>query len=178
MKKQIYENNLKEWIKDEKAAIELISVLGKLWFDKSVELIIFRNQMVDRSSSELLNLHHYAREVVKESEKAFGIIVEQNAQRHADAFFWIVRIGFGNGQNEIIEFRFPIFRDLRITYQGHLTVNLLHGAQRFYSINRNPTAAIMLIQFIAIRFVQATEVQLFRHFERLHGLVRMKTNKE
>ena len=65
MKKQIYENNLKEWIKDEKAAIELISVLGKLWFDKSVELIIFRNQMVDRSSSELLNLHHYAREVVK-----------------------------------------------------------------------------------------------------------------
>ncbi len=65
MKKQIYEKNLKEWIKDEKAAIELISVLGKLWFDKSVELIIFRHQMVDRSSSELLNLHHYAREVVK-----------------------------------------------------------------------------------------------------------------
>ena len=29
MKKQIYENNLKEWIKDEKAAIELISLLGK-----------------------------------------------------------------------------------------------------------------------------------------------------
>ena len=64
MTKQIYEGKLKEWIKDEKAAIELISVIGKLWFDKSVELIIFRNQMVDRSASELLNLHHYAREVV------------------------------------------------------------------------------------------------------------------
>ncbi|MBL7814511.1 MAG: glyceraldehyde-3-phosphate dehydrogenase [Saprospiraceae bacterium] len=65
MTKQVYEVKLKEWIKDEKAAIELISVVGKLWFDKSVELIIFRNQMIDRSSSELLNLHHYAREVVK-----------------------------------------------------------------------------------------------------------------
>ena len=65
MTKQVYENTLKDWIEDEKAAIELIGVLGKLWFDKSVELIIFRNQMVDRSASELLKLHHYAREVVK-----------------------------------------------------------------------------------------------------------------
>ncbi len=65
MTKQVYESTLKDWIEDEKAAIELIGVLGKLWFDKSVELIIFRNQMVDRSASELLKLHHYAREVVK-----------------------------------------------------------------------------------------------------------------
>lgn len=65
MTKQVYENTLKSWIEDEKAAIELISIIGKLWFDRSVELIIFRNQMIDRSSSELLNLHHYAREVVK-----------------------------------------------------------------------------------------------------------------
>ena len=65
MSKRTYEDSLKQWIKDEKAAIELIGVVGKLWFDKSVELIIFRNQMVDRSSSELLQLHHYAREVVQ-----------------------------------------------------------------------------------------------------------------
>lgn len=65
MSKQDYEKTLKTWITDEKAALELIAVVGKLWFDKSIELVIFRNQMVDRSSSELLNLHHYAREVVK-----------------------------------------------------------------------------------------------------------------
>ncbi len=65
MNKQVYENSLKLWIEDEKAAIDLIGVIGKLWFDKSVELIIFRNQMVDRSASELLHLHHYSREVVK-----------------------------------------------------------------------------------------------------------------
>ncbi len=65
MNKQVYENSLKLWIEDEKAAIDLIGIIGKLWFDKSVELIIFRNQMVDRSASELLHLHHYSREVVK-----------------------------------------------------------------------------------------------------------------
>ncbi len=65
MSKQAYEKNLKTWIEDEKAALELIAVVGKLWFDKSIELVIFRNQMVDRSASELLQLHHYAREVVQ-----------------------------------------------------------------------------------------------------------------
>ncbi|MBC7777332.1 MAG: glyceraldehyde-3-phosphate dehydrogenase, partial [Phycisphaerae bacterium] len=65
MSKQVYEKNLKTWIEDEKAALELIAVVGKLWFDKSIELVIFRNQMVDRSASELLQLHHYAREVVQ-----------------------------------------------------------------------------------------------------------------
>ncbi|MFN0015438.1 MAG: glyceraldehyde-3-phosphate dehydrogenase [Saprospiraceae bacterium] len=65
MPKQVYEQHLQTWIEDEKAALELIGVVGKLWFDKSIELIIFRNQMVDRSASELLNLHHYAREVVR-----------------------------------------------------------------------------------------------------------------
>ncbi len=65
MSKQVYENSLKSWIEDEKAALELIGIIGKLWFDKSIELVIFRNQMVDRSASELLQLHHYAREVVK-----------------------------------------------------------------------------------------------------------------
>jgi glyceraldehyde 3-phosphate dehydrogenase len=65
MSKQLYEKNLKTWIGDEKAALELIAITGKLWFDKSIELIIFRNQMVDRSASELLQLHHYAREVVQ-----------------------------------------------------------------------------------------------------------------
>ncbi len=61
-----YESELSEWIKCEKAAIELIHLVGNLWFDKSVELILFRNQLVDRSASEILNLHQYAKNVVKQ----------------------------------------------------------------------------------------------------------------
>ena len=60
-----YEQDLNEWIKAEKAAIELIHVTGSLWFDKSVELVMFRNQMIDRSSSQLLNLIQYSKEIVK-----------------------------------------------------------------------------------------------------------------
>lgn len=65
--KNDYEVKLNSWIEAEKAAVELIHVVGSLWFDKSVELIIFRNQLVDRSASEVLNLHHYALNIVKQA---------------------------------------------------------------------------------------------------------------
>ena len=66
-KNTAYETQLNEWIKDEKAAIDLISAIGKLWFDKSIELILFRNQLVDRSASEIINLHFYAKDIVKKT---------------------------------------------------------------------------------------------------------------
>lgn len=61
-----YESGLNEWIKLEKAAIELIGIIGTLWYEKSIELIIFHNELTDRSSSELMNLHLYAKNVVKQ----------------------------------------------------------------------------------------------------------------
>ena len=63
--KDKYEAELSDWIQLEKAAIALIHITGSLWFDKSVELVLFRNQLVDRSASEILNLHNYAKQIVK-----------------------------------------------------------------------------------------------------------------
>lgn len=63
--KSNYENQLHDWVEQEKAAIELIGIIGQLWFDRSVELIMFRNQLVDRSASEIMNLHQYAHNIVK-----------------------------------------------------------------------------------------------------------------
>ena len=60
-----YESQLNDWINHEKAAIDLINAVGKLWFEKSIELILFRNQLFDRSSSEIMNLHLYAKNIVK-----------------------------------------------------------------------------------------------------------------
>ena len=60
-----YQNQLNDWIQQEKAAIDLISAVGKLWFEKSIELILFRNQLFDRSVSEIMNLHVYAKNIVK-----------------------------------------------------------------------------------------------------------------
>ena len=33
-----YQSQLNDWINQEKAAIDLINVVGKLWFEKSIEL--------------------------------------------------------------------------------------------------------------------------------------------
>lgn len=66
-----YETELNSWIEQEKAAIELIGIIGKLWFEKSIELILFRNKLVDRSASEIMNLHSYSKDIVK---KPIGIL--------------------------------------------------------------------------------------------------------
>ncbi|MBA2611713.1 MAG: glyceraldehyde-3-phosphate dehydrogenase [Bacteroidetes bacterium] len=60
-----YKAQLNDWIKQEKAALDLINIVGKLWFERSIELILFRNQLVDRSASEIMNLHLYAKNIVK-----------------------------------------------------------------------------------------------------------------
>ncbi len=62
-----YETELNDWIDHEKAALDLIGVIGKLWFEKSIELLIFRNQLVDKSASVIMNLHHYANNIVKKT---------------------------------------------------------------------------------------------------------------
>src|ERR1700752_1011541 len=60
-----YEIQLNDWVLNERATIDLISAIGRLWFEKSIELVLFRNQMVDRSASELMKLHLYANNIVK-----------------------------------------------------------------------------------------------------------------
>lgn len=79
-----YENQLNEWIHDEKAAIDLISAIGKLWFDKSIELILFRNQLVDRSASEIMNLHLYAKNIVKKPITVKDTVALANEIYNAD----------------------------------------------------------------------------------------------
>lgn len=62
--KKGYESELKEYISKERAAINLISSVGHLLYERSVELVLFRNHLVDNKISEVLNLHDYAAKVV------------------------------------------------------------------------------------------------------------------
>ncbi|MBI2270874.1 MAG: glyceraldehyde-3-phosphate dehydrogenase [Bacteroidetes bacterium] len=78
IKKSTYESELGSWIEQEKAAIDLIKAVGDLWFEKSVELIIFRNQLIDRSSSEIMNLHLYAKQMVKQPITIFDTAMLAN----------------------------------------------------------------------------------------------------
>lgn len=66
-----YDAELKTYIDSEKAAVELQAAIGSLLYNKSVDLVLFRNQLVDKSVSEILNLHKYAREVVKKNISVF-----------------------------------------------------------------------------------------------------------
>ena len=54
-----YEAGLNEYVKQEKAAVELITAVGTLMYNKGVELVLFRNHLVDINSSELINLFNY-----------------------------------------------------------------------------------------------------------------------
>ncbi|WP_299672800.1 glyceraldehyde-3-phosphate dehydrogenase [uncultured Polaribacter sp.] len=47
-----------------RATVEFITIVNDLWYDKSIELVLFRNPLVDKRANEVLNLIEYAREFV------------------------------------------------------------------------------------------------------------------
>ncbi len=47
-----------------RATVEFINIVNDLWYDKSIELVLFRNPLVDKRSGEVLNLINYAKEFV------------------------------------------------------------------------------------------------------------------
>lgn len=58
---QTYEAQLNDWIQEEKKAIELTKIVGGLWLDKAIELILYRRRMFDISISQTINDHRYAK---------------------------------------------------------------------------------------------------------------------
>jgi glyceraldehyde 3-phosphate dehydrogenase len=48
-----------------KNAAQLIKTVQDLWFDRSVELLLFRNTLIDKSVAEVLDLHHYTHAFVE-----------------------------------------------------------------------------------------------------------------
>ena len=61
--KTAYEEKLNQYVSDEKAAVDLISSIGHLMYEQSIELVLFRNPLVDKSISEVLNLHKKAKSI-------------------------------------------------------------------------------------------------------------------
>ena len=60
-----YEDQLSDWINKEKAGVNLLNSVGTLMYDKGIELILFRNQLLEIGVSELMNFFAYANNVVK-----------------------------------------------------------------------------------------------------------------
>ncbi len=73
-----YQEELNARIAEERAAIELIKVSSDLSFEKSIELVIFRNKLIDKRSSEILNLHEYAKNFVQKPITIFETLAMAN----------------------------------------------------------------------------------------------------
>lgn len=63
-KRTAYEEKLNQYVKKERAAVNLISSIGHLMYEKSIELVLFRNPLVNKSTSEILKLHKKAKSIV------------------------------------------------------------------------------------------------------------------
>ena len=70
----VYEKELSFQTDRRKAAVSFINIISDLWYDKAIELIIFRNQLIDRNVSEILNLHEYAGEFVEKPISIFDSV--------------------------------------------------------------------------------------------------------
>ena len=66
-----YQDELQNYMSRKKAAVDLQNCIGKLLVDKSIELVFFRNQLMDISISDILRLHKYARKVVGKEISVF-----------------------------------------------------------------------------------------------------------
>ena len=67
-----------------KATVEFIKIISDLWYDKSIELVLFRNQLIDRSVSEIINLHEYAGAFVQKPISIFDSVEIAQAIKNMD----------------------------------------------------------------------------------------------
>ena len=69
--KKGYEQELNKYVEQERACINLNNSIGELMLSKSVELVLFRNPLLNSSVPEILNLHNYAKSVVNKTIDVF-----------------------------------------------------------------------------------------------------------
>ena len=59
-----YETEVLSQAQNRKATVEFINIVNSLWYEKAIELVLFRNPLVDKRAGEVLNLINYAKEFV------------------------------------------------------------------------------------------------------------------
>ncbi len=71
---ELYEKELAFQADRRKACVEFIKIVNDLWYDKSIELVLFRNQLIDRSVSDIINYHEYAAKFVEKPINVFDTV--------------------------------------------------------------------------------------------------------
>ena len=108
----LYEKEIAFQADRRKAGVEFIKIISDLWFDKSIELVLFRNQLIDKNVSEIINLHEYAVAFVGKPINVFDSVELANA---------------------IVDLDLPPSRiDIgKLTYEYHLEDNKYNDAKAF-----------------------------------------------
>lgn len=69
-----YEKELSFQADRRRATVEFIKIVSDLWYDKSIELVLFRNRLIDKNVSEILDLHEYAGAFVQKPISIFDSV--------------------------------------------------------------------------------------------------------
>ncbi|MBC3759740.1 glyceraldehyde-3-phosphate dehydrogenase [Hyunsoonleella sp. SJ7] len=107
-----YEKELAFQADRRRATVEFIKIVSDLWYDKSVELVLFKNQLIDKNVSQILSLHNYAGEFVQKPISIFDSVEIAKAILELDIPPAKLDIG-------------------KLTYEFHLEENKYHNARGF-----------------------------------------------
>lgn len=107
-----YEKELAFQADRRKATVEFIKTVSDLWYDRSIELVLFRNQLIDRNVSQILNLHEYAGKFVQKPISIFDSV--EIAQAIKDLNVPPAKLDIG-----------------KLTYEYHLVDNKHNNAKAF-----------------------------------------------
>ncbi len=69
-----YEKELAFQADRRKATTEFIKLTSDLWYDKSIEVVLFKNQVIDKNVSDIINLHEYAGKFVQKPISIFDSV--------------------------------------------------------------------------------------------------------
>ena len=108
----LYEKEIAFQADRRKAGVEFIKIISDLWYDKSIELVLFRNQLIDKNVSEIINLHEYAGAFVEKPINVFDSV--EIASAIVDLDLPPSRIGIG-----------------KLTYEYHLEDDKYNDAKAF-----------------------------------------------
>lgn len=77
-----FENEIKSYKHKQTAAVKLIEIVSKLWFNHSIELVLFRNQLFDRRVSVVMNLHQQSNELADPALSIFETLKVAETMQH------------------------------------------------------------------------------------------------
>ena len=84
MSNESYEKELAFQADRRRATVEFINIISDLWYDNAIELVLFRNQLIDRNVSEILNLLEYAGDFVQKPISIFDAVEITRALKQLD----------------------------------------------------------------------------------------------